>query len=144
MRRIVHVEKIVLPQVEAQWPLWLLVTVSVCFCVDMASQSYRLSLLSIWWTVYIEGGISLVPRPSHCPVFDCLQFAERKGEALVDFISWITPLSTYIVGRRSGGRGAWQRNELEAFIWSVCPSAWVPNSLFSSFVFIWVQRRALN
>ena len=26
---------------------------------------------------------SLIPRPSHCPVFDCLQYAKAEGEGLV-------------------------------------------------------------
>ena len=30
--------------------------------------------------------ISLVPRPSHHPVFDCLQYAKTEGEDLVSFI----------------------------------------------------------
>ena len=29
---------------------------------------------------------SLVPRPSHHPVFDCLQYAKTEGEGLVSFI----------------------------------------------------------
>ena len=29
---------------------------------------------------------SLIPRPSHCPVFDRLQYAEMEGEGLVYFI----------------------------------------------------------
>ena len=30
---------------------------------------------------------SLVPRPSHHPVFDCLQYAEMEGEGLGPFIT---------------------------------------------------------
>ena len=30
---------------------------------------------------------SLIPRPSHRPVFDRLQYAETEGEGLVSFIT---------------------------------------------------------
>ena len=30
---------------------------------------------------------SLVPRPSHRPVFDCLQYVKMEGEGLVYFIT---------------------------------------------------------
>ena len=30
---------------------------------------------------------SLVPRPSHCPVFDCLQYVKREEKGLVHFIT---------------------------------------------------------
>ena len=30
--------------------------------------------------------ISLVSRPSHCSLFDCLQYAKTEGESLVYFI----------------------------------------------------------
>ena len=53
----------------------------VCFCVDMASQALPCVLMDSK-----EEGISLIPRPSHCKVFDRLQLAERKEEALVHFI----------------------------------------------------------
>ena len=33
---------------------------------------------------------SLVPSPSHGPVFDCLQYAKTEGEGLVHFITWMT------------------------------------------------------
>ena len=28
----------------------------------------------------------LVPRASHCPVFECLQYSKREGEGLINFI----------------------------------------------------------
>ena len=37
------------------------------------------------WTLLLFH--SLVPRPSHCPVFDCLQYAKTEGEGLVSFIT---------------------------------------------------------
>ena len=39
--------------------------------------------------------ISLIPRPSHHPLFDCLQCAKMEGEGLVTFITWMTSVSTY-------------------------------------------------
>ena len=33
---------------------------------------------------------SLVPRPSHCPVFGRLQYAKIEGEGLVHFITCMT------------------------------------------------------
>ena len=53
----------------------------VCFCVDMVFQALPCVLMDSK-----EEGISLIPRPSHCKVFDRLQLAERKEEALVHFI----------------------------------------------------------
>ena len=32
--------------------------------------------------------LSLVPRPSMPPVFDCLQYAKMEGEGLGNFITW--------------------------------------------------------
>ena len=45
---------------------------------------------------------SLVPRPSHCPVFDRLQDAKTEGEGLVSFITWMTSVSTRV---DRGGEG---------------------------------------
>ena len=39
---------------------------------------------------------SLIPRPSHCPVFDHLQYAKTEGENLVHFITWITSVSSKV------------------------------------------------
>ena len=30
--------------------------------------------------------VSLIPRPSHCPVFDRLQYAKTEGEGMIHFI----------------------------------------------------------
>ena len=48
-------------------------------------------LLLFWWL-----WTSLVPRPSHCPVFDCFQYAKTEGEGLVYFITWMTSVSTWV------------------------------------------------
>ena len=47
-----------------------------------------------WQPVLIKSSImplicpyNLVPRPSHCPVFDRLQYAKTEGEGLVSFIT---------------------------------------------------------
>ena len=37
---------------------------------------------------------SLVPRPSHRPVYDHLLYAKMEGEGLVHFITWMMSLST--------------------------------------------------
>ena len=31
-----------------------------------------------------SASLSLILRPSHCPVFDCLQHAKTEGEGLID------------------------------------------------------------
>ena len=46
-----------------------------------------LILFMMYTTLYISDGIiSLVPRPSHCPIFDCLQYESNldsdAGKAL--------------------------------------------------------------
>ena len=50
-------------------------------------------------------GLSLVPRPSHCQVFKCLEYAKMEGESLVHFITWMRSVST------EGGGGAGSPNE---------------------------------
>ena len=42
----------------------------------------------------VQPKLSLVPRPSHRPVFDRLQYAKMEGEGLVSFITWMTSVST--------------------------------------------------
>ena len=37
---------------------------------------------------------SLIPKPSHHPVLDHLQYAKTKGEGLVHFITWMTSVPT--------------------------------------------------
>ena len=54
---------------------------------------------------------SLVPRPSHHPVFDHLQYAKMKGEGLVHFYH-VNDFSVYL-GIQQGGVGGGEKNELE-------------------------------
>ena len=52
---------------------------------------------------YLHTGASLVPRPSHRPVFDRLQFAKNGGGRPVIFYH-VNDISVYL-GRQRGGRG---------------------------------------
>ena len=45
----------------------------------------------------------LIPRPSHRPVFDCLQYAKTEGEAW--YIYHVNDVSVCL-GRQRGGRGS--------------------------------------
>ena len=39
---------------------------------------------------------SLIPRSSHRPVFDHLQYAKTEGESLVSFITWMMSVATEV------------------------------------------------
>ena len=56
-------------------------------------------------TGFLQGDVvycSLVPRPSHRPVFDHLQYAKTEGEGLVHFVTLRMSVSTQV--DRGGGR----------------------------------------
>ena len=48
---------------------------SICLPHNHAPQA-----VGLMWAIF-----SLIPRPSHHPVFDCLQYAKMEGEGLVHF-----------------------------------------------------------
>ena len=64
-----------------------------------------------WYKVNHMSCVSLVPRPSHRPVFDCLQCAQLEVERLGPF-QWLQHLPRYTMGR---GGSDWT-NELEAYL----------------------------
>ena len=71
----------------------------------------------LWCTLYVVWKCYTVAHSphSHCPVFDCYtQYVKNRREGLWDFITKMTSMS----------RGP---NEVEAFSWTVCPSARVSN-----------------
>ena len=72
-------------------------------------------LVKIIYSCNWYNGYSLVPRPSHCLAFDCLQYAKAEGEGLVHFITRITSVSTVYLGclprQIEGGRGSQSKDE---------------------------------
>jgi len=62
-------------------------------CIDLVCVCIEYS----WFVPTI---CSLIPRPYHRPVFDCLQYAKREGEGLGERVTCMTS------GRHEGG-GAW-------------------------------------
>ena len=75
----------------------------------------------------------LVPRPSHRPVFDRLQYAKTEGEAW--YIYHVNDISVYLGygNRQRGGGVPHQKNELEArlrlYLVVSAPTAGVANVL---------------
>ena len=60
---------------------------------------------------------------SHHPVFDRLQYAKTKGEGLVQFITWMTSVST-MVDRGGEGSPVERRNLHEVFSCSFHSKCW--------------------
>ena len=59
------------------------------FTAESLHHIVQMANVETMWELY-----SLVPRPSHHPVFDRLQYAKTEGESLVHFITWMTSVST--------------------------------------------------
>ena len=96
------------------WP-WIL-QVS---CMDQVSYDWREGEMWEWGGDCVWGGIvwgdnSLIPRPSHCPVFDHLQFAKTEGEGLVHFTMWLMSVSIFVDG--DGERFLIKRMRLRPFL----------------------------
>ena len=51
----------------------------------------------------IKHAFSLIPRPSHCPVFDRLQYAKMEGEGLHGPFYHVNDVSVYL-GQQKRGR----------------------------------------
>ena len=63
---------------------------------------------------------SLVPRPSHCQVFDCLQYAKMKGKGLHDPFYHVNDVIIYL-GRWGEGVQI-EKQDLDSC--SFCPKRW--------------------
>ena len=70
----------------------------------------------------VWGDNSLIPRPSHCPVFDHLQFAKTEGGRPGPFYH-VTDVSVDLC-RRRWGEVLDQKNEVEAISGSFCLNHW--------------------
>ena len=66
----------------------------------------------------VWGNNNLIPRPSHCPVFDHLQFAKTEGGRPGPFYH-VTDVSVDLC-RRRWGEVLDQKNEVEAISGSFC------------------------
>ena len=66
-----------------------------------------------------EEEAAFVPRPSHHPIFDRLQYTKTEGKGLVH----VNVVSVYL-GRQMGGLIPHQKNELEALSCSFSPKCW--------------------
>ena len=71
--------------------------------------------------------ISLVPRPSHHPVFDRMQYAKMEGGGLVHFISCMTSVSTQGRQRAGGGDFPIEKMGLRPYLVVSARSAGVSN-----------------
>ena len=80
-----------------------------------------------WWKAVILFWTmgSLVPRPSHRPVFDRLQYAKMEREGLIHLFTWMTSVSIW-VEREGGGRGPWSKEH----ILRTRSSFWIKNFFF--------------
>ena len=84
------------------------------------------SHMATTWTVWGQSNMlscentgSLVFRPSHCPVFDRLQYAKTEGGGLVH---WITSVSIQV---DKGGRGPQSKEHISC----MCSSFWTRSSI---------------
>ena len=67
------------------------------FTAESLHHTVQMANVETMWELY-----SLVPRPSHHPVFDRLQYAKTEGEGLVSFYH-VNDVSVYLGRQRGGG-----------------------------------------